>query len=213
MAGFDYASDRVKMEHKKQMMGSLIGLMHMGGFIGEEIRSMAEEVYPKEVLNAAYKYADVGPGFQTVLQETEKVYRKGRVNSRVNDYKEMATEEGRRKECARKWIMEQTAKYTAMREKSKAQRKGTLEWEEWDLNEKDRSLLYKMNALEYRIFELGNGLGENEDGKTIEEIAAMSEFNCEPDYIQEVQKNIRGIFVGRPESYFSIREASKEKIK
>lgn len=210
MSNLNAAPDKVKMEHKKAQLGNMVGLMHLGGFIGEEIRDMVEEFYPKEVLNVACQYADIGQGFQKVLQETEKVYKKGKRTSLLNNYKEASAEEGAKEEISRKWMMEQTAKYTAKRETYRGLHKGSLDWEDWDLEDCDRSLLYQMNALEYRIFELGNGLGTDSKGKTAEEIAAMAEFNCDPALIQQVQRSIRSYFVGRPESYSAIREASKE---
>lgn len=206
------APDKVKLERKKKMLGNMVDLIHLGGFIEEEIHSMVEALYPAEVVNIAYKYADIETGFQQVLQETEKVYHKERRDACINDYRTVNLKGDFSKEKTTKWILEQTAKYTALREKEKELHKGMLEWENWDLNDKDRSALYRMNALEYRIFELGNGIGVNSQSKSAEEIAAMSEFNCEPEYIREVQKYIRGYFIGRPEAYSTIRQASKENL-
>lgn len=171
-------------ERIRRVLGGIENLVELGGFIEEEIKEEICSMYYDEVISYTEKYCSIGPGFFEVADAVEQAmdqsdkYEKINANSCKNPFVVLDTE-------FQEWLLSQVARI----ESEKVKKKEKSFWSDWKLTPITKRVLQKFNAVEERVLYLSHGVAE-EEAMSAEQIAAMPEFSCGPEYIEKIIKII-----------------------
>lgn len=130
--------------------------------VKQEVRELVDRYYPRE------------PGYAEILYYVSSDLNRLEVYEYVRD---AIMDEGIPQDEFEEWLKEQFVKCEIedIREKKR------YAWYDWNLDEKVVERIGKLGALEYKIMEYT--IGTMGPAMTAEEIAALPDFQCSPDYI------------------------------